>query len=72
MGCWSGPQSCSGWCGGRGAYATWVPAADVRRLGAYKVFAAYDNNQAGEFAEFRDGAAARERRAAQMPPASSG
>ncbi|WP_031031740.1 MULTISPECIES: hypothetical protein [unclassified Streptomyces] len=44
------------------AYATWVPDDDVRRLASYKVLAAYDNNQAGELAEFRDGATARERR----------
>jgi hypothetical protein len=44
------------------AHATWVPAADERRLAAYKLLAAYDNNQAGELAEIRDGATARERR----------
>jgi hypothetical protein len=44
------------------AYATWVPDADARRLAAYKLLAAYDNNQAGELAELRDGEAARERR----------
>ncbi|MGW7283951.1 hypothetical protein ACWGH4_00370 [Streptomyces sp. NPDC054847] len=44
------------------AHASWVPAADERRLAAYKLLAAYDNNQAGELAEIRDGAAARERR----------
>lgn len=44
------------------AYATWVPDADSRRLAAYKLLAAYDNNQAGELAELRDGEAARERR----------
>ncbi|MEU9947094.1 hypothetical protein [Streptomyces sp. NPDC047939] len=44
------------------AHASWVPAADERRLSAYKLLAAYDNNQAGELAEIRDGAAARERR----------
>ena len=44
------------------AYASWVPDADVRRLSAYKVLAAYDNNQAGELAELRDGPTARERR----------
>jgi len=44
------------------AYATWVPDNDVRRLSTYKVLAAYDNNQAGELAELRDGPAARERR----------
>lgn len=44
------------------AYASWVPDTDVRRLSSYKVLAAYDNNQAGELAEIRDGPAARERR----------
>ncbi|MFC8207948.1 hypothetical protein [[Kitasatospora] papulosa] len=44
------------------AYATWVPDNGVRRLSTYKVLAAYDNNQAGELAELRDGPAARERR----------
>ncbi|MGV2914723.1 hypothetical protein [Streptomyces alfalfae] len=44
------------------AYATWVPDADARRLAAYKLLAAYDHNQAGELAEIRDGAEARERR----------
>ncbi|MGW1468563.1 hypothetical protein ACWCPT_29980 [Streptomyces sp. NPDC002308] len=44
------------------AYASWVPDTDVRRLASYKVLAAYDNNQAGELAELRDGATARERR----------
>jgi hypothetical protein len=44
------------------AYASWVPDTDVRRLSTYKVLAAYDNNQAGELAELRDGPAARERR----------
>ncbi|MFF6844647.1 hypothetical protein ACFY8X_38655 [Streptomyces tanashiensis] len=44
------------------AAASWVPAADERRLAAYKLLAAYDNNMAGELAEFRDGPAARERR----------
>ncbi|MFD7615773.1 hypothetical protein [Streptomyces sp. NPDC059802] len=44
------------------AHASWVPAADERRLAAYKLLAAYDNNQAGELAELRDGASARERR----------
>ncbi|MFB9558679.1 hypothetical protein, partial [Streptomyces roseoviridis] len=44
------------------AAATWVPAADERRLAAYKLLAAYDHNQAGELAELRDGPAARERR----------
>jgi hypothetical protein len=44
------------------AKATWVPAADERRLAAYKVLAAYDNNQAAELAELRDGPEAREKR----------
>ena len=44
------------------AYASWVPDDDVRRLASYKVLAAYDNNQAGELAELRDGPSARERR----------
>lgn len=44
------------------AYATWVPDADARRLAAYKLLAAYDNNQAGELAEMKDGESARERR----------
>lgn len=44
------------------AHASWVPAADERRLAAYKLLAAYDNNQAGELAELRDGPSARERR----------
>ncbi|MGW2384416.1 hypothetical protein [Streptomyces sp. NPDC001658] len=44
------------------AHATWVPAADYRRLAAYKLLAAYDNNQVAELSEFRDGEEARERR----------
>ncbi|MFC8008668.1 hypothetical protein [Streptomyces cinereoruber] len=44
------------------AAATWVPPADERRLAAYKLLAAYDKNQAGELAEFRDGPEARDRR----------
>ncbi|MFH8294979.1 hypothetical protein [Streptomyces sp. NPDC018059] len=44
------------------AHATWVPDEDARRLAAYTVLAAYDNNQAGELAEVRDGPEARERR----------
>ncbi|MCW7991463.1 hypothetical protein XF35_41270, partial [Streptomyces platensis subsp. clarensis] len=44
------------------AAASWVPAEDERRLAAYKLLAAYDNNQAAELAAFRDGDAARERR----------
>jgi hypothetical protein len=43
------------------AHASWVPPADERRLAAYKLLAAYDNNQAGELAEVRDGFSARER-----------
>lgn len=45
-----------------GAFATWVPEEDTRRLAAYTVLAAYDGGQAGELAEVRDGANARERR----------
>lgn len=45
-----------------GAYSTWVPDEDVRRLAAYTVLAAYDGGQAGELAEVRDGPQARERR----------
>ncbi|MGW5989560.1 hypothetical protein ACWFRT_13675 [Streptomyces anulatus] len=44
------------------AHASWVPAEDERRLSAYKLLAAYDNNQAAELAELRDGPSARERR----------
>lgn len=44
------------------AHASWVPVDDERRLSAYKLLAAYDNNQAGELAELRDGPTARERR----------
>ncbi|WP_399559272.1 hypothetical protein OH809_45025 (plasmid) [Streptomyces sp. NBC_00873] len=44
------------------AHASWVPADDERRLSAYKLLAAYDNNQAAELAELRDGPSARERR----------
>ncbi len=44
------------------AAASWVPAADERRLAAYKLFSAYDHNQAGELAAVRDGDDARERR----------
>jgi hypothetical protein len=29
---------------------SWVPDADMRRLAAYKLLAAYDNNQAGQLA----------------------
>ncbi|MFD9443404.1 hypothetical protein [Streptomyces sp. NPDC060001] len=44
------------------AHASWVPAADERRLAAYKMLAAYDNNQIAELSEFVDGDGARERR----------
>ncbi|GGS96167.1 hypothetical protein [Streptomyces violaceus] len=44
------------------AHATWVPAADERRLAAYKMLTAYDNNQVAELTAFRDGEEARERR----------
>jgi hypothetical protein len=44
------------------AHATWVPAADERRLAAYKMLTAYDNNQVAELTAFRDGDDARERR----------
>ena len=44
------------------AHASWVPAADERRLAAYKMLAAYDNNQVAELSAFRDGDEARERR----------
>jgi hypothetical protein len=44
------------------AKATWVPPEDERRLAAYKLLAAYDNNQAAELAETMDGPSARERR----------
>ncbi|MET7713672.1 hypothetical protein [Streptomyces sp. NPDC005407] len=44
------------------AHASWVPATDERRLAAYKLLAAYDNNQAAELAAVRDGDSARERR----------
>jgi hypothetical protein len=44
------------------AAATWVPPEDERRLAAYKLLAAYDQNQAAELAELRDGPEARERR----------
>ncbi|MEU6054221.1 hypothetical protein ABZ829_27845 [Streptomyces xanthochromogenes] len=42
--------------------AMWVPEADQRRLAAYKLLAAYDNNQAGELAEVGGQHDARERR----------
>lgn len=44
------------------AHASWVPEADERRLAAYKLLSAYDNNQAGELAQITDGDAARDRR----------
>jgi hypothetical protein len=44
------------------AAATWVPPEDERRLAAYKLLQAYDNNQAAELAEVLDGPAAREKR----------
>lgn len=44
------------------AHATWVPAPDERRLAAYKMLTAYDNNQVGELSAIRDGDDARERR----------
>ncbi|MFD7980195.1 hypothetical protein [Streptomyces sp. NPDC059071] len=44
------------------AAASWVPADDERRLAAYKLLAAYANNQAAELAQVRDGDAAKERR----------
>jgi hypothetical protein len=37
------------------AHATWVPAADERRLAAYKLLTAYDNNQVAELNAIRDG-----------------
>ncbi|QLJ06729.1 hypothetical protein HZZ00_37480 (plasmid) [Streptomyces sp. NEAU-sy36] len=44
------------------AQASWVPAEDERRLAAYKLLTAYDNNQAAELAAILDGEQARERR----------
>lgn len=44
------------------AHASWVPAADERRLAAYKLLTAYDNNQIAQLSEFIDGEEARERR----------
>lgn len=44
------------------AQASWVPALDERRLAAYKLLTAYDNNQAAELAAILDGEDARERR----------
>jgi len=43
------------------AAASWVPAADERRLAAYKLLAAYDQNQSAELAGILD-SQARERR----------
>ncbi|MEV0445534.1 hypothetical protein AB0I84_08945 [Streptomyces spectabilis] len=42
--------------------ATWLPDEAVRRLAAYKLLAAYDNNQAGELASLAGNEAAAERR----------
>ncbi|MEU5683619.1 hypothetical protein DEJ48_36805 [Streptomyces venezuelae] len=42
--------------------ATWLPDEAVRRLAAYKLLAAYDNNQAGELASLAGNDAAGERR----------
>ncbi|MCX4911813.1 hypothetical protein [Streptomyces sp. NBC_00878] len=44
------------------AAATWVPAGDERRLAAYKLLTAYDNNQVGELTSFLEGDTAREKR----------
>jgi hypothetical protein len=44
------------------AHATWVPAADERRLAAYKLLTAYDKNQVAELSAYVDGDAARDRR----------
>src|SRR5690606_9688633 len=44
------------------AKATWVPPDDERRLAAYKLLQAYDNNQAAELTEVLDGPEAREKR----------
>lgn len=44
------------------AHATWVPVADERRLAAYKVFTAYDNNQIAELSAISDGESSRDRR----------
>lgn len=44
------------------AAAMWVPPEDERRLAAYKLLAAYDQNQAGELAALRDGPDALDRR----------
>ncbi len=44
------------------AKASWVPPDDERRLAAYKLLQAYDNNQAAELTEVLDGPEAREKR----------
>lgn len=44
------------------AHATWVPEDAVRRLAAYKLLTAYDNNQVGELEFFTKGEDARDRR----------
>ena len=44
------------------AHATWVPAADERRLAAYKLLSAYDNNQVAELDWFSKGDDARDHR----------
>ena len=44
------------------AAATWVPEADRRRLSAYTMLTAYDNNQVGELTAFIEGDTARDRR----------
>lgn len=43
-------------------HATWLPDEAVRRLAAYKLLAAYDNNQAGELAALAGNESAAERR----------
>ncbi|MFJ7297530.1 hypothetical protein [Streptomyces collinus] len=44
------------------AQSMWVPSDHERRLAAYKLLAAYDNNQAAALAEITDGPSAAERR----------
>ncbi|MEW9521789.1 hypothetical protein [Streptomyces tubercidicus] len=44
------------------AQAMWVPAEDERRLAAYKLLAAYDNNQAAELAALGGDPGTRDRR----------
>ncbi|WP_331764402.1 hypothetical protein [Streptomyces anulatus] len=44
------------------ANATWVPPDHERRLAAYTMLGAYDNNQTGEITAILDGRTARERR----------